>query len=421
MLSRGRHWTGRPSLYPHFIDSLTGPDPTNPDHPDWHHQDGFDDPANVSGGFLRAEVDIRVLPAAEAGPPWGADEADTQARRFLDALAGDRPTEPAGDAVEFARINSLMILFGAEEHAIFETYLSRMPPDLIERWRDLLSGGARTEAFGPLTLQEKLDERQIEEALRSGRKQRIINVTVAMLVTVGLGVGGFAGWNILNARGERTEGTLRFATVETISTGRAVVGASPAADPALTAGLSLDVAILAGDGPPGDRIVTAPFADYLYPPGAIAASLFSYGGVGAVAFVGPSGFPERACLVASVATSGLRPLDTVWFGNCLDPIGRQATIRCVGDDALVLDINIPEGEVDLPEGGTGFADTIRVQSISDPGLRYETLSARGTISVDPGSDVVIPAFGGAPGDRLVFDFGEGRSGRCTLGSAPLAG
>jgi len=296
-----------------------------------------------------------------------------------------------------------------------------MPPDLVDRWRDLLSGGARTEAFGPLTLEEKLDERQIEEALRSGRKQRIINVTVALLVMVASGYGGFAGWTALNGRDERTQGTLRFTTVGSASPDAPVVGGSPVVEPALTAGLTLDVSILAGDGPPGDRIVTAPFADYLFPPGAITASLFSYAGAGEVAFVGPSGFPERACLVASVATSDLRPLDTVWYGSCLNPIGRQATVRCVGDDALVLEVDIPDGEVELPEGGTGFADTIRVQSVSDPGSRYEVLSARGTISVSPESDVVIPAFGGAAGDRLVFDLGEGRSGRCTLTSEPSFG
>ncbi len=403
------------------IDSLKGPDPTDPDHPDWHDRASFDDPAHSGGGFLRAEVGSRELPRVEPGPVWTAEEADDNARRFLDALADGRPTDPADDAFEFALVNSLTILFGSEEHAAFETYLARMPTDLADRWIDLLSGGARSEAFGSLTLREKLDESQVEEAIRSGRRQRIINVALALLVVVGAAVGGVVGWSSLNNRGRRTEGTLRFATVDTTPQGWPVAGGAPAAEPALTTGLVRAVAVARGDGPPEDRIVTAPFADYLYPPGAITASLFSYSGGGEVVFVGPSGFPEGVCLIASVDTSDLRPLDTVWYGNCVDPIGRQATVRCLGDNALVLDIEIPVGAVELPEGGTGFADTIRVQSISDPGTKYEVLSARGTISVSPGSDVVIPAFGGAPGDQLVFDLAEGRLGQCTLGSAPLPG
>jgi len=335
------------------------------------------------------------------------------------ALAGDRQLTEAVDAIEFARINSLTILFGTDEHAAFETYLARMPADLAERWRDLLTGGARSEAFGPLTLQERIDETQVTEALKSGRRQRIINVTVALVVFIGASAGGVIGWNALNDQPARTQGTLRFAATPTTLAGGAVPGGVPHADPALTTGLSRDVSIVLGDGPPEERIVKAPFADFLYPPGAITASLFSYAGVGEVVFVGPSGFPDRACLVASVATSDLRPLDTVWYGNCLDPIGRQATVRCIGSDALILDVAIPEGQVELPEGGIGFADALRIQSISDPGSKYEVLSARGTISVAADSAVTIPAFGGKVGDRLTFDLDQGRSGSCVLADAPI--
>ncbi len=409
--ARGRNILSR-------IDSFTGPDPTDPDHPGWHDQTGFDDPANSGGGFLRAEIDARDLPIAESGPVWTDREADDNARRFLDALAAGRPTEPADDAVEFARVNCLTILFGSEEHQAFDTYLARMPADLADRWADLLSGGARSEAFGSLTLREKLDESQVEEAIRSGRRQRFVNITLALLVLAGAAAGGVVGWSSLSSRGRRTQGTLRFATVGTTPSDGPVAGGVPAAEPALTIGLARAVAVARGDGPPENRIVKAPFADYLYPPGAITASLFSYGGVGEVVFVGPSGFPKDVCLIASVDTSDLRPLDTVWYGNCLEPIGRPATVRCLGDDALVLDVDIPEGAVELPEGGTGFADTIRVQSVSDPGTKYEVLSARGTISVSSDSNVVIPAFGGAAGDRLVFDLAEGRLGQCILSSAP---
>ncbi len=369
---------------------------------------------------MRAETELRDLPRVAVGPQWSAGEAEDQVRSFLDAMVGERPVQPAGDSIEFARANSLTILFGSDEQAIFEAYLARMPPEMADRWRDLLSGGARSEAFGPLTLREKLDEHQVEQALRSGRKQRVINVLAALIVLAGLGVGGYFGWNALGDRGQRTRGTLRFASVDTIPSGGIVPGGLPVAEVALTAGLTRDVAVVLGEGPPEDRIVTAPFSDYLFPPGAITASLFSYGGKGEVVFVGPSGFPERACLIASVATADLRPLDTVWHGNCLDPIGHRATIRCLGDNALALEITIPEGETELPEGGVGFADTIRVQSISDPGTKYEVLSARATMTVPVDSEVVIPAFGGGPGDSLVFDLGEGRAGECALTDAVVA-
>jgi len=368
---------------------------------------------------LRVETAVRVIPTAPEGPTWTTDEADREARSFLVSIAGDRSLVDGDDAVEFARINSLTILFGVDEHASFETYLARMPPDLVDRWRDLLSGGARSEAFGPLTLQEKIDETQVIDALQSGRRQRIVNVAVFLVVLVGAVVGGVVGWNALNDQPNRTSGALRFAATPTTLPGGAVPGGVPAAESALTTGLTRDVAITLGDGPPEDRIVDAPFGDFLYPPGAITASLFSYAGLGEVVFVGPNGFPNGACLIASVATSDLRPLDTVWYGNCLDPIGRRATIRCLGADALVLEVAIPNGAVQLPEGGSGFADALRLQSISDPGTKYEVLSARGTISVAADSEVTIPAFGGAPGDNLAFDLDQGRSGSCTLTDTPI--
>ncbi len=345
---------------------------------------------------------------------WTAEDADREARQFVEFVLDGRPTVEDADPVEFARVNSLTILFGSNEQAAFETYLARMPAETATRWRDLLAGGATSEAFGPLTLEEKLDEHQVETALKDGRRQRIINLVVALVVVSGLGIGGYLGWQSLADNDLRTSGTLKFTAAEVSTTDGSIVGGSPVADPRLTVSLARDVAIAAGDGPREDRIVTAPFADYLYPPSAISASVFSYGGVGVIAFVGPAGFTADACLVASVSTGDLRPLDTVWYGNCKDPIGRSATIRCLGNNAVALDVRVPDGEVPLPEGGTGFADAIRLQSISDGGSRYEILSVRGTIAVGTGSDVVVPAFGGAAGDGLLFDFGEGRSGSCAL-------
>ncbi|MCH1434275.1 MAG: hypothetical protein L7U56_01280, partial [Acidimicrobiales bacterium] len=83
-------------------------------------------------------------------------------------------------------------------------------------------------------------------------------------------------------------------------------------------------------------------------------------------------------------------------------------------DAILLALDIPAGTVDLPEGGTGFADAIRLQLVADGAPEYEVLSIRGTIQVDPDSGVTIPRFGGEVGESITFDIGSGRVGTCIL-------
>ena len=151
-----------------------------------------------------------------------------------------------------------------------------------------------------------------------------------------------------------------------------------------------------------------------YPPGSIGASLFQYANSGHVALVGPAGFTDDACLRVSVVTEELRPLDTVTHGPCVETIGRDATVGCIGDTAILLALDIPTGEVALPEGGNGFADAIRLQLVADGAPDYEVLTVRGTIEVDPDSEIVIPRFGGQIGETIMFDTGAGRSGTCTL-------
>ncbi len=364
-------------------------------------------------GFFRVEGPERRLPRAPEGPPWTGAEADAALFAFLRALAGERPTVDHRDPLEFARANDLLLLFDAEAQAAFETHLARLPTDRAAAWRDLLAGGTSSEAFGPLTLQEKLDERELTEALRLGRRQRIVNVTLALVALVGLVGGLFVGWRALTGGESRTRGALRFAPVGEGDVG-AVAGGAPVAVAELTAPLSTSVAVAAGEGPLEDRLVDAPFADHRLPPGSVWASLFAYDGVGQVALVGPDGWAVDACVRASVVTGDLRPLDTVTTGPCRAPVGRPAVVTCRGDDALVLAVDVPEGGVELPEGGTGFADAVRVQVIESAGGDYDSLSIRGTIAVDPSADVAIPAFGGAPGDELEFTLGADRSGSCVL-------
>lgn len=365
-------------------------------------------------GFLRAGDSPLSLPRLPEGPELSYVEADESAHRFLDALAQGRELVVHADPIEHARANGLMILYSAEAADAFETILARMPAPREAAWRDLIAGGASSEAFGPLTLQERLDEKQVDEALAAGRKQRTINLVVALLLVVVVGGGGFYAYNQLASEEQRTEGAIQFADSGEAPEVAAVQGGPPVVEAAVTAGLTDTVAVAIGDGPVESRIVTAAFSDFPHPPGSMRASLFQYAGSGHVVIVGPLGFTDDVCLRASVVTSDLRPLDTVTTGPCADPVGRQAVIGCIGPSAILLDLQVPEGEVELPEGGVGFADAVRVQLIADGGERYETLTMRGTIQVDPANGVVIPRFGGDVGADITFDLGADRVGTCTL-------
>ena len=368
----------------------------------------------MTTGFLRADGSQRDLPRAEPGPAWTFEQADREARRFLDAVVGERPVEHHDDdPVEHARANGLMVLFGAEETEAFDTLLARMPEPRQEAWRDLLEGGASSEAFGPLTLQEQLDERQVEEALQTGRRQRAINLVLAATGVVVVLVGGIVVWRLLADSDERTEGALQFEDVAEEPAVAAVEGGPPVAEEQLVESLSDVLAVEAGTGAAADRVVSPVITDHRQPPGALRATLFQYAAAGHVMVVGPDGFVDDVCLRASVVTSGLRPLDTVSFGDCGTPVGRPATVGCVGPSAVLLALDVPPGEVELPEGGTGFADAVRIQSVTDD-ERYEVLTTRATIGVPVDSDVVIPRFGGDTGDELTFDLGADRTGVCTL-------
>ena len=265
-----------------------------------------------------------------------------------------------------------MILFSEGVQASFETYLARMPAPRVEAWRDLIAGGASSEAFGPLTLEEKLDEKQIDEALQVGRKQRTINLVMGFVVLVALVGGAAVLYNTFLTPEERTEGAFQFDALDEQPEVAARTGGPPITEPALTTALSTTVAVVAGDGPESGRITVAPFSVYPYPPGSIRAAMFQYAGSGHLVFVGPDGFADDSCLRASVVTSDLRPLDTVTYGPCGQPVGRQASVGCLGGSAVLIDIVVPSGPVELPEGGTGFADQVRVQLIGDR-ADYEVL------------------------------------------------
>ncbi len=368
----------------------------------------------VKSGFLRAGEEANVPPPAPEGPMWTFDEADEQAHDFLRVVAGARDIPQfLDDPVEHARANGLMLLFSEAVQASFRSYLARMPEPRVAAWRDLIAGGANSEAFGPLTLQEKLDEKQVDEALQVGRRQRAINLALALVGVIVLTGGAYLLSQRLLDDEPRSEGAFQFEVVDETPEEAARGGGPPVTEPSLTTALTTTVAVATGDGPEAARITVAPFSVYPYPPGSIRASLFQYAGRAHVVFVGPEGFTDNSCLRASVVTANLRPLDTVTYGPCGQPVGRPASVGCLGPSAVLLDLVVPAGEVALPEGGSGFAEQVRVQLIADD-PDYEVLTLRGTIEVGAADSVAVPRFGGEIGEELTFDLGADRVGRCTI-------
>lgn len=363
---------------------------------------------------MRAGSAQRSVPVAPAGDAWSYEESDIRAHEFLSAVAGNRDIyEYVEDPVEHARVNSLMLLFNEDVTEAFETFLARMPQPRAEAWRELISGGVSAEVFGPLTLQEQLDERQIAVYLQAVRNRRIVSALVTALLGVALLLAAVVGWSELISQDDRSAGILDFGLLGEASNEAALIGGPPVVEASLIAALSEPVAVLAGDAPLSQRDVEAPPSMFPYPAGSIAATLFQYAGSGHVLFVGPSGFADNSCLRASVATRDLRPLDVVTTGPCTDPVGRAATVGCVGPTAVLVDLRVPTGVVELPEGGSGFADSVRVKLVGHD-ERYEALFIGGAIEVSAGDEVVVPRFGAAPGDELTFDFGTDQVGVCTI-------
>ena len=382
----------------------------------------------------------RTSPVADQPRPtggrWTDAEADRQIRTFLIRLADGRQLVHREDPVELLRENDLMLLFGPKEEEAFAELALRFPEETVTRWATLLSGGDRTEAFGPRSRAERRDEASIVRELQVGVRKRVVSVLLLVAVLGGLGVGARS---LLSSGPEdRSDRALRFAGVaDPVGRGdpaAPVAGGPPVAASDLVASADRVVAVLKGDGPPDDRIrLDVPAAELPVAAGVLAATVFEHRG-GQVAIVGPDDWWAGACVRVTVATGMLRPLDVVVHevaeGACpADLTGRAARVTCVGRAVLMLAVDVPQGSVELDEGGLGWAEVIRfaVEAAPDATSRWEVLSVRGAIRVpDVGAasgeetTVAIPAFGGAPGEVVRVEFGDGvlaggaAGGDCTL-------
>ena len=231
--------------------------------------------------------------AIEPGRRWTQPEADRQIRTFLIRMAGDRRLTHRSDPVELVRENDLMLLFGPEEEEAFARLALRFPDETVAVWATLLSGGDRSEAFGPRSRSDRRDETVIEQALRLGMRKRIASSLLLIALLVG---GVMVGRPLLEQDPvDRIDRSLRFSSAdEAVDTDSdevgPVSGGPPVAAPALTAVADRPVAILRGDEPLVERImVRVPDSALPVPRGLLTAAVFEHIG-GQVALVGPDGW-----------------------------------------------------------------------------------------------------------------------------------
>ena len=355
----------------------------------------------------------------EAGPEWSVDEANAVLRRMLDALAEGRAAIDEPDALDYAEANSLLLLIGPREEVVMQRLYTRMPPALVERWRTALAGDRESLGFGRRRNEEPPT---VDAALRSARRRSAV---MAGAVVITLALVAAAVIFLRPKESKAPVGRISFGSATaTADAPDRFLGEAPIVNANLLTRLDRPVAVVAGQGDATDRIDPNVSVELLpSAPAAVSATLFRYGGQAQVVIVGPAGFLTSACLQVSAVTVNLRPFDTAVYNaggtSCpANVAGRAATIGCAGDTAVMFDVQFPQGEIALDEGGLAAIGGVRVASFATrPG--YETLSIRGTIEVRAGKDEEVPVFGGKPGDVESFDVTpKGATtptiGRCTL-------
>jgi hypothetical protein len=313
-------------------------------------------------------------------------------------------------------------LIGPGEERRLQPVFDRMPPAMADAWRHALRGGSAVEAFGPVSDQEALDEARVDADLTAGGQRRR-TLTIAGVAAACLLVVGAVAFALSRGDDGPRQGSITFDPVGGAAGPDNRGGPPPAVEKALLTRLDRPVAVRAGDGDVQQRVVMNPPAtDLPQPPGAIAATLFRYNDRGQVVLVGPAGWAAKACVQVSVISAGLRPFDTSIYeaapGACAgNGFGRAATLGCSSDTTIMLDLEIPEGEVGLAEGGRATVAAVRVVLLGNA-AGYERISLNGQIAVPAGQDVKVPTFGGPADSQVSFDVsaptGAPVIGTCTL-------
>ena len=361
-------------------------------------------------GFFRAgegaeRFDVTDF-VIESGPIWSPSEANEAAKDFFARLAGGRETVDHADAFDFVVANELLLLLSDDGQRAFEQHYRRMEPDTILRWQDLLDGGRASDAFGPLSLQERLDEQQFAESLKQQRKGRALSAGLLGLLVLGLLAGGVA---LLRSDEPATGGeSFTFEDPTAANSGGAVGSSRPTISGAVVGAIGLPVVVEAGDAAVAERVVSDP-DDALFDDAFddLAFVLLAENGEGRVAVLGSPGWFEGRCIVASAVAANLRPLATTHIATADDacgsnPVGEQLEPRCIGTDVLMLPVEIPVGPVVLDEGGEATVDSVRVRVLA-PVDGYDQVSLRGSIDLSVEGAAVIPAFGWSSTDSVQLE------------------
>ncbi|MCH7788853.1 MAG: hypothetical protein IH940_05365 [Acidobacteria bacterium] len=310
------------------------------------------------------------------------------------------------------------MMFGPDEQDRFAPILDRMPAEMRVVWEDLLAGGKASEAFGPLTLDEQLDEAQMVQDLDEARDQRRIYLALGALTLVVI-VGGVVAAFVALSEDEPVAGTIVFEELAVQSDEPVRDGPPPEPSEALTSSLDFALVVQEGEGEQIERVVNDP-SPRLLPVAldSVWATVMTYAGSPQVVLVGSDdGWYEDLCVLLTATTADLRPIDVAYHegadGACQDEVlGRPLTVWCLGERVVMYDLDVRPGSFDLAEGGSGTWSSVRVQ-LRTPLDGYDLASVRGSVEVDQGQKLEVPIFGGDEGSEVNFDLGE-TSGSCTL-------
>ncbi len=197
--------------------------------------------------------------------------------------------------------------------------------------------------------------------------------------------------------------------------------ATPTLSAELSASLDMAVVLRAGEEDRADRIVVDPDPAILpQGPGELQASLLAFAGAPHVAVVGPNGWLNGACIQVSTVTSDLRLVAAAWHdtptGACAaQGVGAQADVSCVGPRVIVLRVDVPAGEVELPSGPDAPAAAVRV-ALRTPVDGYETVAVVGAVTLPtPFDPFTLPAARAGRGEAVtITPAGGGAAVRCQV-------